>query len=336
MAMNVALIGCGLIGKKRAAQVAKDPAARLTWAVDVDPRNEMAGSSFSTDWTRVVNRPEIDVVIVSTPNHLAVKVAIESLKNGKHVLIEKPLGRDVSEAKAVVLEAKKAGKILKTGFNHRFHPGIYQAKDLVDAGKIGDLISIRGRYGHGSRPGMEKEWRSSKELCGGGELLDQGVHLIDLIQWFGGDIAQVYGMAETQFWKIDVEDNAYVLAKTKRNVNALFHVSWTNWRNVFSFELFGTKGYATINGLGGHYGVETLEVGIRKEEGGRPDIQTFEYPGEDLSWEWEWAEFKQAILNQREPIGSGTDGWKANLAIEAVLRSHQEKRLVDVESAVFG
>ncbi len=200
---------------------------------------------------------------------------------------------------------------------------------MVDEGKIGKVFNIRARYGHGGRAGMEKEWRASKDLCGGGELLDQGVHVIDLIRWFGGEINEVYGKVETKFWDMEVEDNAFAILKTSNNVSASFHVSWTNWKNIFSFEIFGTEGYLRIEGLGGSYGQETLEFGKRKKEGGRPDIEIFEFPPEDVSWVKEWEEFKRACAERREPIGSGYDGLKANEVIEAIYRSDEEgKRVV--------
>ncbi len=341
--LKVAVIGCGLIGKRRAAQVAKDFDSQLVFVVDVDQKNGEALQSlyncrYISEWPQVAASPEIDAVIVSTPNHLLAEIAVCALGHGKHVLVEKPLGRNVSESLAMLTAAQNSPHflVLKTGFNHRFHPAIAKAKQLVDAGAIGDLLTIRARYGHGGRPGMEKEWRASKTMCGGGELLDQGVHVIDLIRWFAGDFVQLYGMAETQFWNMDVEDNAYVIAKTEKNVNALFHVSWTNWRNIFSFEIFGSNGYLNINGLGGSYGTETLEIGIRKPEGGKPDITLLEYPGEDLSWELEWIEFKNAILEKRKPLGNGEDGLRANLVIEAINKSHTEQRPIYLheESAI--
>ncbi|MCX5814380.1 MAG: Gfo/Idh/MocA family oxidoreductase [Proteobacteria bacterium] len=126
--------------------------------------------------------------------------------------------------------------VLKTGFNHCLHPAIWKAKELIDEGEIGRCLNIRARYGYGGRPGMENEWRASKDLCGGGELLDQGVHVIDLICWFGGEVKEVYGKVETKFWDMEVEDNAFAILKTESDVTAPFHVSWTNIifeRNLF-------------------------------------------------------------------------------------------------------
>jgi predicted dehydrogenase len=230
----------------------------------------------------------------------------------------------------MVKMAQENHVLLKVGFNHRFHPAIWKAKQLLDEGQIGRCLTIRARYGHGGRPGLENEWRASRELCGGGELLDQGVHVIDLMRWFGGEIIEVYGRVETKFWKIDVEDNAFAILKTDRGVTASFHVSWTNWKNIFSFEIFGDEGYLRIEGLGGSYGLETLEWGRRRLEGGIPDIHLFEFSTEDLSWSQEWHEFLSAISENREPIGNGIDGLRANQTIDAIQRSSAEGRLVRI------
>lgn len=259
------------------------------------------------------------------------KISLPPLEEKIHILAEKPLGRNSAEAQEMVNRARKDGVILKTGFNHRFHPAVWKAKELVDSNKIGTIFNIRARYGHGGRPGMEKEWRSSKDLCGGGELLDQGVHIIDLIRWFGGEINEVYGNVDTKFWPLEVEDNAFAILKTKTNVTASFHVSWTNWKNIFSFEIFGTKGYLRIEGLGGNYGPETLELGLRNPKGGKPDIKIFEFDPEDVSWKKEWKELKSAIKEKRDPIGSGIDGLRANQVIEAIYKSTQSKKAVTIK-----
>ena len=351
--MNVAIIGCGLIGRKRAA--ALDLEDVLAACCDT---NEAAAKKFAeefkcacyTDYRKLLSEVGSDSVVVSVVNKFAKEIVIDALKSGRHVLVEKPLGRNAAESTEMVaalllspspslpippfppppISLPPSHPILKTGFNHRFHPAIRKAKELLDAGTIGRLFNIRAAYGHGGRPGMEKEWRASKDLCGGGELLDQGVHIIDLIRWFGGEIKELTGNIETKFWDMEVEDNAYVIAKTEKDVTASFHVSWTNWKNIFSFEMFGTEGYLKITGLGGSYGGESLEIGRRKKEGGRPDVEAIEFPQEDVSWKEEWKEFKSAISENREPIGNGFDGLKANQVIEAIYQSSKEKKVVDL------
>ena len=179
----------------------------------------------------------------------------------------------------------QAGVILKTGFNHRHHPAIWRAHELCAEGAIGPLMFIRAVYGHGGRPGYDKEWRADADLSGGGELLDQGVHIVDLCRWFLGDFAEVFGSTATYFWdlghfesagrdspraangqsvapsSISLEDNAFALLRTADGRVAQFHTSWTQWKNRFSFEVFGRDGYLRVEGLGGSYGVERLEVG---------------------------------------------------------------------------
>ncbi len=337
--MNAAIIGCGLIGRKRA--LALEPDDRLAACCDVNPETARRfGGEFSCpvfpDYRELFRKADFEAVVVAVVNKHIRDIVAAALKAGKHVLAEKPLGRNAAEARDMVSALDSArqsapenrGLVLKTGFNHRFHPAVWKAKQICDNGGIGKCLNIRAQYGHGGRPGMEKEWRCSKDLCGGGELLDQGVHVIDLVRWFGGEVREVSGRAETRFWNIEVEDNAFAVLKTDRGVTASFHVSWTNWRNVFLFEAFGTEGYVKVLGLGGSYGPETLEYGRRKEEGGRPDIETFQFPPEDGSWKAEWAEFKSAVRENREPVGSGLDGLHANEVVEALYKSSTEGKVV--------
>jgi predicted dehydrogenase len=253
------------------------------------------------------------------------------IENENHVLCEKPLGRNAKESKSILVAAEKSRKKIKTGFNHRFHPAMLKAKSLLENKEIGKIINIRARYGHGGRPGMEKEWRCSKDICGGGELIDQGVHLIDLCRWFTDkDVDQVYGKTYRSFWESDVEDNAFFHLEFDGNILAQCHVSWTNWKNIFSFEIFGKDGYIKIKGLGGSYGKETLEVGYRQPTGGIPAIEHFEFDDEDTSWSLEWQEFKQAIEENKEPSGSGNDGYEANVIIDAIYKSNDLNKPVSV------
>jgi len=329
--MRIGIIGCGLIGRKRALALDQDDL--LVACCDTDKiLAEKFGTEFNCkvydDANDLLSVEEIDLVIVAVINKFILPITLFAFQKKLHVLAEKPLGRNKAEAESMVSAAKLNGKILKTGFNHRFHPAIWKAKKLLDNNEIGSLLFIRGRYGHGSRPGMEKEWRSSKDLCGGGELLDQGVHLIDLSRWFAGEINNAFGKAKTKFWPIEVEDNAFILLDSLNGIDIQLQVSWTNWKNIFSFEVFGSEGYLKIEGLGGSYGPETLEFGKRKKEGGKPDVKCFEFPPEDISWRQEWKEFKSAIRESREPIGNGIDGLRANAVIEAVYDSSKTGKII--------
>jgi predicted dehydrogenase len=154
--------------------------------------------------------------------------------------------------------------ILKTVFNHRYHPAVFKAHQLVADGEIRPVYFIRCIYGHGGRPGYEKEWRASRDVCGGGEMLDQGVHVVDLFRWFLGEFEEAFGYKPTCYWPMEVEDNAFALFKTAKGQVAQMHTSWTQWKNRFTFEIFGEAGYLIVEGLGGSYGVETLTIGKRQ------------------------------------------------------------------------
>ena len=245
------------------------------------------------------------------------------MRQGKHVLCEKPLGRNTAEAESMLESAKQNSVILKTGFNHRHHPAIAKAKEVADSGEIGGIMFLRCRYGHGGRPGYEKEWRADKNLCGGGELLDQGVHVVDMFRWFAGDFDEAFGYTRTCFWDMDVEDNAFAMFTNKTGVVAMMHTSWTQWKNLFSFEVFGEDGYLIVDGLGGSYGTETLKIGKRKLQGGAPDEQMLEFPWKDVSWQLEWQEFTSSIKQNTQPIGSGWDGYQAEKMLDAVRQAAQ-------------
>jgi predicted dehydrogenase len=246
------------------------------------------------------------------------------MENNKHVLCEKPLGRNLKEA-TLIYEASKNNNVkLKVGFNHRHHPSLKKAKELCDKSIIGKILFIRCCYGHGGRWGYEKEWRADPELSGGGELLDQGIHAIDLFRWFLGDFAETIGFVNTMFWDMQVEDNTFCLFKTHQGQVASLNASWTQWKNLFSFEIFGDIGYIKITGLGGSYGQERLILGKRLARFGVPTEEIFEFPGEYISWYEEWEELAAAINENRQPIGNGYDGLKAMEMVNAVYESSRK------------
>jgi len=178
------------------------------------------------------------------------QVAEAAAAAGKHVLIEKPGARRACELDRVADAAARTGALVRIGFNHRCHRALRKAREIFDTGALGDLMFIRGRYGHGGRIGYDREWRAEPERSGGGELIDQGMHLIDLARWFLGDFAHVRGAAPTYFWDMPVEDNGFLLLETARRQVAFLHASWTEWKNLFNFEIAGRFGKLEVNGLG--------------------------------------------------------------------------------------
>src|SRR5205823_4748504 len=179
-----------------------------------------------------IARDDVDAVIVATSNQALVPVTAAAIRHGKHVLVEKPAARSAAELAPLVAAACATGVLVKVGFNHRFHPAFVKARALVDSGDLGQLMYIRARYGHGGRLGYDREWRADPAIAGGGELLDQGVHLIDLARWFAGDFSAVQGHLATCFWDMPVEDNAFLTLHTVRGQTAWLHASCTEWKNL--------------------------------------------------------------------------------------------------------
>ncbi len=320
--MKVGIIGAGLIGRKRAGAVAKSDQIIVVADIDISKAenlaNELVGCESTGKWTEVVARKDVDAVCVATTHESLAEISLAILTSGKHVLCEKPLGIRTPEVERCVKEAKKKKLIYKTGFNHRFHPGIFRAHEMFKTDKIGELMYIKATYGIGGRPGYEREWRMNKRISGGGELIDQGTHLIDLSRWFMGEIVDFKAELLTCFWPVRVEDNVFMWLKNKKAVAEL-HASWTEWKNRFVFEVHGTLGYLKINGLGGSYGTETLTWGLRIP-GKAPEEKAWAFPGEDVSWKGEWQNFRQAVRGKEELNGSGEDGLEMLRIIEKAYK----------------
>jgi predicted dehydrogenase len=320
---GVAIVGCGLIGRKRAAALG---GARLVACADVDrPRAEAlagtsAGAEAADDWRAAIDRADVGLVIVATTNDALADIARAAVEAGKHVLIEKPAGRSVAEIDELIDAARRHRRLVRVGFNHRYHPALRKARELFEAGELGDLMFVRGRYGHGGRPGYDKEWRADPVRSGGGELIDQGVHLVDLSQWFLGEFAVVDGFAHTYFWQMPVDDNAFLVLRTARKQVAFLHVSCTEWKNLFSFEIYGTRAKLHVEGLGGSYGVERLAFYRMLPEMGPPETSTWEYPRGDQSWALEFAEFLEDIRLEREPAAGLAAARAALAVVEEVYR----------------
>jgi len=322
--LRVGIVGVGVIGHRRAQVVANDPRATLVMVADTNAERADSiaaefGCKATTDWHELITRDDIDVVVVSVFNTYLGPIAIAAARARKHVLCEKPLGRSATEAAEIVQAFERVGKTLKVGFNLRFHPGLRQAHDVCADGRIGRPLYVRAAYGHGGRPGYELEWRGNRDLAGGGELLDQGVHIADLCRWFLGEFDTVAGRTTQGFWNAgDLEDNGFALLWAKSGVVATFHTSWMQWKNRFLFEVIATAGYATVDGLGGSYGPERLTIGLRRPEGGPPEEETVTFDPEDPSWRDEWREFVDAIEENREPISSGADALRTMQIIDAI------------------
>lgn len=320
--MNIGIIGCGLIGAKRALCVAPH---RVVAVCDVDEAKasalaERIGARVERSAEALQAARDIEVVIIATTHDQLAELAAGALRAGKHVLVEKPGACRPEELEAVRDAALRANRVVRFGYNHRFHPALLQARAIVDSGALGPLMFIRGRYGHGGRIGYENEWRANEAKSGGGEAIDQGVHLIDLSRWFLGDFPHVQGYAPTYFWKMAVEDNAFMLLRTASGQAAFLHATWTEWKNMFSMEIVGRDGKLQVEGLGGSYGPESLTHYRMLPQMGPPETQRWEYPGSDDSWRIEFEHFVQAI-SEGDSFCSTLDDAQAALSIAQTVRT---------------
>ena len=269
----------------------------------------------------LVNCKEIEAVIVATTHDKLSELTKISLNASHHVFVEKPGAISYSEFKAVAKTAKQKELKIHVGYNHRYHPAIIHAFKIVAEGSIGPIMFIRGRYGHGGRVGYEKEWRANKLKSGGGELIDQGTHLLDLAIGLLGPVSLDYSAIPTYFWDMQVEDNAFLSVKNSKGSLAFLHASCTEWKNMFSLEIYGKTGKLEINGLGRSYGLETLTLHKMKPEMGPPETETWTYPESDQSWMRELKEF----INDIETGSNNSDNVESSLEILRIIEEVYQK-----------
>jgi predicted dehydrogenase len=299
--LRVGIVGCGLIGAKRAA--ALGPQDELVGCCDV---SSAAAESFAAEHeTRAF--ASIDELLELTPQLVVVAVshdslstlALRALEAGAHVLVEKPAGLGVAQIDGLIAAEHQTGRRVKVGFNHRFHAAIRRAVAEVHSGQHGELLHVRARYGHGGRLGYDEEWRTDPERSGGGELIDQGMHLLDLTHWIAGPLPLHSALLRTQFWDTPVEDNAALLlgaADSRVGVWASLNVSWTEWKNLFSLEIYCRTAKLQVDGLARSYGSQQLRIYRMRPELGPPDVEEVAFPQTDESWAAEWEHFAEAIV----------------------------------------
>tara|TARA_B100001059_G_C17736209_1_gene529004 strand:+ start:57 stop:1022 length:966 start_codon:yes stop_codon:yes gene_type:complete len=321
--MKIGIIGCGLIGNKRAESIGSQDKIKYVYDINIERSKKLAkktGAAMKSSIKEILES-EVDIIFVATTHNMLSDITIKAIKKRKHVLVEKPGAYNLKELKKIILLSKKNKVTVKVGFNHRFHPAILKAKKLVDEKNLGEILFIRGRYGHGGRIGYESEWRCNKKLSGGGELLDQGSHLIDLSLWFMGKLEVDYKLLPTYFWDTNVEDNCFISLKNKKDNVAWLHASWTEWKNCFSFEIYTKKTKLIISGLGGSYGKEKLTFYKMRPKMGPPIKKEWKFGPEDNSWRNEFINFKKAIKNNSEPCGSADDALNTLKLIEDIYKN---------------
>jgi predicted dehydrogenase len=327
--LTVGIIGLGKMGQIRAREIKAHPETTLVRGADPDTAMFAAfpGIELSRRFEDVIDS-DVDLVFVCTPNHLTAKAIILALDAGKHVFSEKPPGRTVEEVAAIVeAERRNPALKLKFGFNHRYHAGIREAKRIVESGRLGKPLWMRGVYGKAGGPGFEQSWRSDRETAGGGILLDQGIHMLDLFRFFCGDFVEIKSMVDTAYWPIELEDNAFALLRDTQGRIAMLHSSSTQWKHRFSLEIYLSEGYLSVNGIltsTRSYGEETITVARRKfDEGfavGKPREEII-YFDNDPSWELEQAEFVDCVLNDKPAVhGTSADAMKVMELVHRIYR----------------
>jgi predicted dehydrogenase len=303
--LGVAIVGCGLVGAKRARALRSGDELLACHDVNAEAAARLAhrhGCKACATMNDLLQL-EPQVVIVATVHDQLARLAEQALLGGAHVLVEKPAGISTAEIDRLIARGRSGGRLVKVGFNHRFHPGLARAAEEVHSGRHGELMHLRARYGHGGRPGYEREWRTDSARSGGGELVDQGMHLLDLTHWLAGPLALHAALLRTQFWDVPVEDNAALIlgdGHARSGPWAMLHVSWTEWKNLFSLEVYCRAAKIQVDGLAGSYGPQLLRIYRMGPELGPPQLEEILYPEEDRSWHAEWEHFAAAIAAARE------------------------------------
>lgn len=329
--LKVGIAGYGVVGKRRRQFIDLHPRLKTVAVCDQYFKESGVmddGIKFSPDFKLLLEEP-LDILFVCLPNYLASEVTIAGLEQGLHVFCEKPPGRDVSDIKRVIeIEKKRPGQLLKYGFNHRYHDSVYEALRIVKSGELGEVINLRGIYGKSKIHTISSGWRSERKYAGGGILLDQGIHMIDLMQLFCGDFVEVKSFVSNSHWNHDVEDNAYALMRDKLGRVAMLHSSATQWEHRFLLDIALTEGCLELQGIltsSKSYGQEKLVI-LRRDESdaGAQKDETMTYLT-DNSWKNEIFEFADAILNSGKiKHGNSADALAVMKLVYRIYWSDQE------------
>lgn len=329
--LKCAIIGYGYMGEIRRRMIEQHPNLELSMICDVATQKIEAEKTVAIvqDPIKIIES-DVQAVFICTPNQLVPDLTVKCLNKGKHVFCEKPPGRTVEDIQRMCdAEQQNQGTKLMFGFNHRYHPGVLRAKSIVDAGRLGKVVALRGLYGKSGGKNFAQSWRNDFSVSGGGILLDQGIHMLDLFNYFLGGFTSAKAFLSNSHWGFDVEDNAVVILRNKQNQMAMLHSSATFWKHMFQLNIILEEGYLKLEGLlskTGSYGRETLVIGRRQFEDeteavGNPSEETI-YFDNDLSWELEVKNFTDYIVNNKPVLESNsTDAYNA---MELVHRCYRD------------
>lgn len=335
--LRAGIVGYGYMGEIRRQNI--EAHASLTLAGIADPRgvrNAPSGVPIYESYEGLVDAG-VDALFVCTPNHVTPEAIVYAIERGCHVFSEKPPGRCLEDVQRIISAERRHPAVkLVFGFNHRYHPGITDAKAIADSGALGAVLTLRGAYGKSGGEGFEQSWRNNPAEGGGGILLDQGIHMLDLFRLFCGEFDEVIGVVGSAHWNIPVEDNAMVLLRNSRGQLAQLHSSATAWKHIFRLEIGLEKGYLVVSGLlskTGSYGRETLLIGRRPARGeavalGNPR-EELTYYDTDLSWMVQVERFVECILEDR-PVTESTaeDALRVMEIVDRVYRAASNARFL--------
>lgn len=300
--IKIGIAGFGKIGQLRTQILSKRSDVEIVGIYDVKKPEDKISYPFYNSYDELLGA-NLDAVFICAYNTVLAEYTAKALNLGIHVFCEKPPAMKVEDLGIVFDALKKSNKVLKYGFNHRYHYSVMEAKKIIDSGKMGKLLWLRGVYGKAGSIDYDKNWRNYKKYSGGGILIDQGIHMLDLMRYFSGEkFTKINSYITTAYWDIKVEDNAFILMQSDNKVIASMHSSATQWRHKFLLEMCFEEGYLNLDGiLSGtrSYAPESLVIGRREFEDvtfamGKPKetIVSFE---NDHSWDLEVEEFMDAI-----------------------------------------
>lgn len=326
--LRVGIVGMGKMGRLRAGYIMQDPRLRLDAVCDVRPEELDLPSSVMTfqDYHDLV-AADLDVVYACAFNWLLPDIVIAALKSGKHVFCEKPPGRNADDVRRIMAEERRRPHLrVAYGFNHRLHYSILKAKELISSGELGDVMWMRGVYGKCGGKDFESAWRNQADSSGGGILLDQGIHMLDLFRYFGLEATEVKSFVSTDFWNINVEDNAFALLSSG-NRHAMLHSSATQWEHRFQLEIGLTDGFIELNGFNTgsrSYGEESIAWGRKSLQNA---AQTFGRPpkekqifNQDDSWAWEQENWIHALQTGKAYPVNSEEACKTLALVDAIYK----------------
>ena len=322
---KVGIIGYGKMGQTRHQAINELDCAEVVAISEPNLVGKQVENLPNLSHDEIIGHPDIDAILIATPNYLNKPLTIKALNAGKHVFCEKPPCFTAADMMEIREAEKASGKRLMYGFNHRHHDSVMRMKEIVDSKQYGNILWMRGRYGKSVTPDYCDQWRAKKELAGGGILIDQGIHMLDLFLYLAGDFDSVKAEVSNLYWKMDVEDNAFVILRnTDTNCVASLHSTMTQWRHLFALEVFLEKGYMVLNGLitsTMSYGKEILT--IAKSRSAAPaatwqdEVKT-EYLSNN-SWRYEMGQFFDAIREDRPvKIGNSDDALRLMTIIDKI------------------